>query len=245
MFVSGILMASTNLLFSLLAWSGNARRSSRRYEVGRELGWCAGPALAGGHGRPGPLRTRARKRPLRVLGQPLGDGRERGLRGCWRPRIQCFKGSSRELAEPRSALRFWCAVVLFCAGVRGGVEGRESSVHRKELSFAPACVGQRGAVFRSRPRAIPAVTPQRRDDRGVAAERLAPRRRPVHDEVEAPAIPRIDARGGGVAQPLLRNYLASPAEAFPCDAHPCSLHRLGAALEVARLGAGRLVVAKA
>ena len=72
--------------------AGNARRSSGRYEVGRELGWGAGPALAGGHGRPGPLLARARKRPLRVLGEPLGDGRERRLRGRWRPRIQCLKG---------------------------------------------------------------------------------------------------------------------------------------------------------
>ena len=111
--------------------------------------------------------------------------------------------------------------------------------------FAPAGVGQRGAVFRGRPRAIPAGTPQRRDDRGVAAERLAPRRRPVHDEVEAPAIPRMDPRGGGVAQPLLRDDLAIPADTFPRDAHPCSLHRLGAALEVARLGAGRFVAARA
>ena len=68
-----------------------------------------------------------------------------------------------------------------------------------------------------------AITGKRRDQRHVAAQRFAELCGTICDEVEAPAIVRIDTRGRRPNEPLLRNDLALWSECFANDPYPRTL----------------------
>ena len=69
-----------------------------------------------------------------------------------------------------------------------------------------------------------AITGKRQDQRHVAAKGFAELGGTICDEVEAPAIVRIDTRGRRPNEPLLRNDLALWSECFANDPYPRTLY---------------------
>ena len=81
-----------------------------------------------------------------------------------------------------------------------------------------------------------------RDQGHVAAQCFAELRGTICDEVETPAIVRIDTWGRRPNEPLLRNDLALWPDCFAHDPYPRALEWLGSPGEEAGAGAGSIVI---
>ena len=73
---------------------------------------------------------------------------------------------------------------------------------RVSCTLTPLSDSDGGAVARGSRGLGPPFASQRRHESDIATQRLAKRRSPVHNKVEAAAIGWVDVRGGRARQPL-------------------------------------------
>ena len=110
--------------------------------------------------------------------------------------------------------------------------------------FAPPSCRQGDAIALRRPANRAAVSPQGRNQGGVAAQSLAPWGRAVDDEVKPSAVVRCNPRRRGVGEPLLGDDASLGADGFPCYLDPRPLEYEASASKQAGARAGREVVAQ-